>query len=240
MDVQTQAAAALPEAPDTPAVAEGSKALGSLGFPEIDRMLARHAETADGRVRPWSRWSLPVGFIGVLVGLSGGFLFSGRAGMWLAISGLGIEVAGVGIWIVLQLKGLWRQVAHARADHAEQLERDYDECRAMQKQLRAFPRDQREARLRYIRNRRIVMQERMGLFSGSMEKLGVLPVLLALYLQFKDWRWGNWQALADVTATQACLAFLLLLGYALSWQLVHLRIRMQSCEFLLEESCRED
>ena len=160
--------------------------------------------------------------------------------MWLAIAGLGIEVAGFGIWIVLQLKDLWRQVAHARADYAEQLERDYDECRAMQKQLRAFPRDQREARLRYIRNRRIVMQERMGLFSGSMEKLGVLPVLLALYLQFKDWRWGNWQVLADVTVTQACLAFLLLLGYALSWQLVHLRIRMQSCEFLLEESCRGD
>ncbi|MBC3972619.1 hypothetical protein H8S50_10745, partial [Xanthomonas translucens pv. undulosa] len=106
--------------------------------------------------------------------------------------------------------------------------------------LRAFPLEHRRQRETFIRDRRTNMHERLGLFTGGMERLGVMPVLLALYLQFKDWRWGDWSALGKITAVQSVLAFLLLFSYALSWHLIRLRVRVQTYEQLLVEANRQD
>ncbi len=84
------------------------------------------------------------------------------------------------------------------------------------------------------------MHDRLGVFTGGMEKLGFMPVLLALYLQLKDWRFGDWAVLSKITLTQGVLAFILLFAFAMSWHLVRLRIRVQSYEQLLAEANRQD
>lgn len=72
------------------------------------------------------------------------------------------------------------------------------------------------------------------------ERLGIMPILLALYLQLKDWRWGDWTVLSKITLMQGVLAFLLLLAYALSWHLIRLRVRVQAYEQLLAGANRQD
>ena len=91
-----------------------------------------------------------------------------------------------------------------------------------------------------MRDRRTNMHDRLGLFTGGMEKLGFMPVLLALYLQLKDWRMGDWTVLSKITLTQGVLAFILLFAFAMSWHLVRLRIRVQSYEQLLTAANRQD
>ena len=84
------------------------------------------------------------------------------------------------------------------------------------------------------------MHERLGLFTGGMERLGVVPLLLAFYLQFKDWRWGDWKTLTSITFTQALLAFALMLAYTIFWHLIFLRARVHAYESLLAEANRQD
>ncbi|MFB8922685.1 hypothetical protein QSH46_004655 [Xanthomonas arboricola pv. juglandis] len=91
-----------------------------------------------------------------------------------------------------------------------------------------------------MRDRRTNMHDRLGLFTGGMEKLGFMPVLLALYLQLKDWRFGDWTVLSKITPIQGVLAFTLLFAFAMSWHLIRLRIRVQSYEQLLAEANRQD
>ncbi len=91
-----------------------------------------------------------------------------------------------------------------------------------------------------MRDRRTNMHDRLGLFTGGMEKLGFMPVLLALYLQLKDWRIGDWTVLSKITLMQGMLAFTLLFAFAMSWHLIRLRIRVQSYEQLLVEANRQD
>lgn len=58
--------------------------------------------------------------------------------------------------------------------------------------------------------------------------LGPFPLLLALYLQFRGWKWGEWGAVFDVGWVGALLIFGLTLLYLLGWMLIGQRIRLDS------------
>ncbi|HBK46300.1 MAG TPA: hypothetical protein DDZ67_07670 [Xanthomonadaceae bacterium] len=73
-----------------------------------------------------------------------------------------------------------------------------------------------------------------------MEKLGVLPILIALYLQFRYWQWDGWRPLFNVTLAQGLLAALMLTAYFLSWFLIRLRLRVHAYELLLEEANQQE
>jgi len=194
----------------------------------------------DGTPSPWLRWSLPVGLAGAGIGVLFGHTLSGNAAGWGALAGLVVEVAGLGAWSFLRLKGAWRTFVHAKSTHAEELEREYLLYRQLVQHVRLFSLAERQRRLRYIRDRRATMQERLGLFTGSMEKLGVLPILIALYLQFRYWQWDGWRPLFNVTLAQGLLAALMLTAYFLSWFLIRLRLRVHAYELLLEEANQQE
>lgn len=84
------------------------------------------------------------------------------------------------------------------------------------------------------------MTHRTGVFMGGIERLGVLPVLLALYLQFKDWEWGDWAMLAEVNLVQGLMILALLLAYLLGWYFVGLNARMDAYEQVLAEASERD
>ena len=75
---------------------------------------------------------------------------------------------------------------------------------------------------------------------GGVERLGILPLLLALYLQFKDWEWGDWGMLAEVNLIQGLLIWALVLVYLSGWRLVRLHARVESYERLLIEARAQD
>jgi len=74
------------------------------------------------------------------------------------------------------------------------LDADYVGYRQLVDWLCSFPPQEVARRQRYLRDRKATLGYRLGLFTGGMERLGVLPVLVVLYLQFKDWGFGDWES----------------------------------------------
>jgi len=215
--------------------------LHELSFPALNAALDDYlARTGGTKAGPWERWSLIIGTAGAGLGMLLGSVLSGKAGVIGALSGLVMEVLGLGTAMFLQIFRDRHQFLEARRQHAQEIEEGYTQYQQLVQQVRAFPLEQRRLRLRYIRDRRATMHERLGLFTGGMERLGVLPLLVALYLQFKDWRWGDWNTFANITFVQGALAFWILVAYALSWYLIHLRARVQAYELLLAEANTQD
>ncbi|ODU44260.1 MAG: hypothetical protein ABS96_18925 [Lysobacteraceae bacterium SCN 69-123] len=221
--------------------AHAAIALQELSFPALNAALDDYLARTDGtKAGAWERWSLIAGIAGAGLGMLLGSVLSGQAGVIAALSGLTLEVLGLGTAFLLQMHRDRHQFLEARLQHAREIEEGYTQYQQLVQQLRAFPLEQRRRRLRYIRDRRTTMHERLGLFTGGMERLGILPLLVALYLQFKDWRWGSWNAFANITLVQGAFAFWILVAYALSWYLVHLRARVQAYELLLAEANAQD
>ena len=66
------------------------------------------------------------------------------------------------------------------------------------------------------------------MLTGSIEKLGALPVVIALYLQFKDMHWPPHPSWVEIF-----LIFVLAFGYWLSMTQISVRLRLQLYETLL-------
>ncbi|WP_225042793.1 hypothetical protein [Xanthomonas campestris] len=215
--------------------------LTDTSFPSLSAAIAHYTQvTEQGRAGPVERWSLAIGLIGAGVGILAGTLLSGKVGVYLAATGLAVELAGFLVYGVLSFKREWPSFRRPYADHAELMEREFHQYQSIVASLRRFPLEQRRRREAFMRDRRTNMHDRLGLFTGGMEKLGFMPVLLALYLQLKDWRFGDWTVLSKITLIQGVLAFTLLFAFAMSWHLIRLRIRVQSYEQLLAEANRQD
>lgn len=185
------------------------------------------------------RWAFRLGLLGAAFGMLSGVFLPNRTGLLLTNIGLSVEVAGFGVSLVLMAFREWNNFRHSRRTYAQELDHDYVLYREYVAALRKFPEKEREARLRYVRDRRQVMTQRMGLFLGGLEKLGVLPLLVALYIQFKDWEWGDWNALTQINAVQGLLIWALFLCYAAGWHLISLRSRIDAYELLLAEANQE-
>jgi hypothetical protein len=115
------------------------------------------------------------------------------------------------------------------------LDKDYVAFREYVAWLGEFPNAEIGRRLRYIRDRKEMMSYRLGLFTGGLERFGIFPLLVALYLQFKDWRFGDWSALGRVNMLGGLLLWALLLAYIGGWFLIRLRTRLDTYEALLAE-----
>ncbi|QNH18556.1 hypothetical protein HEP74_03728 [Xanthomonas sp. SS] len=216
-------------------------ALADLRFPSLAAAMDRYLQATDySRAGPVERWSFAIALLGAGVGMLFGTLLDGKAALYWAIGGLTVELTGVMTSFVLAFKRELPGFRRPYASHADEMEKEFHYYHAIVAALRTFPLEERRRRETFMRDRRTNMHDRLGLFTGGMERLGIMPVLLALYLQLKDWRWGDWGVLGKITMMQGILAFLLMFAYAMSWHLIRLRIRVQSYEQLLAEANRQD
>jgi len=103
-------------------------------------------------------------------------------------------------------------------------------------ELCGFPRAQREEMLRFASALRDRMNERMGLVYGGFQRLSIFPVLVALYLQFRNWKWGDWASAFDVNLVAGLLIWMMVLLYAAGWLLIGLRTRVDTYVNLLESA----
>ena len=117
---------------------------------------------------------------------------------------------------------------------------EFNHWRTLIESLREFPRKQREERLRFVTALRQGMTERMGLMYGGLQKLGPFPVLAALYLQFRNWEWGDWAGAFDVNLVAGMLIFAMVLMYVVGWLMVAVRTRLDTYVSLLEAALQPD
>ena len=186
------------------------------------------------------RYAFVIGVVGTVIALVTSALSPQYLSVWWGVGGVAVELTGFAVFLALFLKREWRSFRNSKRDYAIELDRDFGKYMGYVRQLQNYPRNQRDRMLRYIQARRKIMHSRMGLVTGGMERLGVMPLLAALYLQFKDWRLGDWAALGEVTFVQGFLAVSLLGIYVASWGLILLYSRTEAYELLLIEAAAQE
>lgn len=220
---------------------ESGKSGRVLDFERMDEMVDAYAAAKKGSLPGRAeRYAFAIGVVGTVFALVTSGLSPQYLSVWWGVGGVVVELAGFTLFLVLFLKREWRSFRNSKRDYAIELDRDFVKYVGYVRQLREYPRNQRDRLLRYIQARRKVMHSRMSLVTGGMERLGVMPLLAALYLQFKDWRLGDWAALGEVTFVQGFLAVALLVIYMASWALILLYSRTESYELLLLEAAAQE
>ena len=193
------------------------------------------------RVESWSfRFGLLAAGIGLLAAAASPSIIPPIQAAVITSICLLIEVVGFLAGGLLAAKREWRQYAKPRLSHAEEMDGEFNHWRTLIVSLRAFPRNQREERLRFVTALRQGMTERMGLVYGGLQKLGPFPVLAALYLQFRNWEWGDWAGAFDVNLVAGLLIFAMVLLYAAGWVLVAVRTRLDTYVGLLEAALQPE
>jgi hypothetical protein len=153
----------------------------------------------------------------------------------MVLSGcLAVELAGFALHLILMAKRELPQLIKPRLAHAAEMDVDFAYWRHLVDELRGFPRVQTEEMLRFASALRDRMNERMGLVYGGFQRLGIFPVLIALYLQFRNWKWGDWASAFDVNLVAGLLIWMMVLLYAAGWLLIGLRTRLDTYVSLLE------
>ncbi len=189
------------------------------------------------------KWSYRVGVGAALIGLVSGLVLD----RWIpamvllpvALACLIVEIGGFLLGGLLSLRREYRQYSQPRLSHAREMDNDFLHWQSVIAELCMFPREDREQRLRYVSALRTRMTERMGIMYGGLQRLGPFPLLIALYLQFRNWRWGDWTGVFDIGWAGAILIFALVLLYLVGWVLIAQRTRLDTYVALLEASLQE-
>ena len=234
---------------DTPALEEA----GSIRAAPIPEVLS--FEWMHGRVNSYVRQAEGSGPSGAERGAT--WLALGSAGVGLLAAGISPyllappialtvmvvaltgEVLGFSVSVALMLWRVVPQWRRLRANHAEEMDKDFKLWRVLVAEMRSFPRDRREQLLSFARRLREGMTFRLGLAFGGVERLGIFPVLVALYFQFRNWKFGDWRSAFDVHLVGGLLIWAIALLYVMGWALVGLRGRLCTYIDLLEESIED-
>lgn len=189
------------------------------------------------------KWSFRVAVMAAAIGILGSQLPE----RWIPLTTtlllvrlcLAVEIGGFVIGALLAAGRGIRQFVQPRLSHAQEMDGEFAQWQAVIADLRGFPRVERERRLKYVSHLRASMIERMGLMYGGLQRLGPFPLLIALYLQFRGWKWGDWASAFDVGMLGAFLIYALVLLYLAGWLLIGLRTRLDTYVALLEGSIHE-
>jgi len=188
-------------------------------------------------------WAFRGGILAALVGV----LSSQLPDRWVPLTVtspfvtacLVVEIGSFILVGVLAARRGIRQFSQPRLSHAQEMDNEFAHWQAVIGDLRRFPRTERERRLKFVSTLRANMIERMGMMYGGLQRLGPFPLLIALYLQFRGWKWGDWASAFDVSLVGALLIFGMVLLYAMGWMLISLRTRLDTYVALLEGSIHE-
>ncbi|WP_296282812.1 hypothetical protein [Pseudoxanthomonas sp.] len=118
-----------------------------------------------------------------------------------------------------------------RADQVSQLDHDLPQFRTLLAWLSAQPQHALAEHQRVARLTLAQISVRIGMFTGGLERLGVLPVLVSAWLFLR-----NWKDLLDMPLWQLLLGFGLMLFYIVMTVGNLKRIRLQLYESLLAEA----
>jgi hypothetical protein len=204
---------------------------------KVDSYAARTDTNRPGKVE---RWSFAIALLVAGFGVLAGPVIGGRLGLTVTKASLFVECLSFFVFLIVLVKREWRTFGYAHRSFAQELDVDYLTYHEYVSWLGNFSDAEVGRRLRYIRDRKGMMSYRLGLFTGGLERFGILPVLIALYLQFKDWSFGDWTTFGRVNMLGGLLLWALLLVYVGGWFLIRLRTRLDVYEALLAERLNSD
>jgi hypothetical protein len=183
-----------------------------------------------------ARWGLAIGFVSAALGLLAAKLLPSNHLSTVIITAtfLLVELVALGIAMATQLPRSWPTFAGERREAAEELDFDLPHNQELIRWIQNCPRDQLEKLSDYASYRLERLRERLPLLTGGIEKLGALPVFIALYIQFKDAQWPPHPSWIEIV-----LVFALVFGYWTSLLQLNVRFRLQTYDMLLKKALKE-
>jgi hypothetical protein len=214
-----------------------------ISFVLLDEKVSQYISDTDApndRPGRLERWALIAGCAAGGMGLVLAKLLTGKLALHFVTGALIVELTGLATSVVCMIRREWCNFRRPHAQFSRELDQAFDYYVKLVTFLRMHPKVELQRRLRYLKARKSSLAQRTGLFSGNMERLGVLPVLAVLYVQFKDWSFGDWTSMwNNVHLVGGLLLWALLLAYLASWWLVRLQSRLDVYEALLVEALEE-
>lgn len=208
-----------------------------LRFGTLERRIEDVPEHPSYRISPSrrARWGNGIGMVAGLFGLVlGKALPTSRTAVIAAAVLLLVELVAFGVAWTAELPTLNLRPSRERREYAETLDHDMPHHLELITWLQTFPRARLEAMSAFAAHRLDRFRNKLPLWTGSMEKLGFLPLATALFLQFKDMHWPlhpNWLEIVLIGA-------LMLLYWATLLQL-GLRFRLELYDALLKKALTE-
>ncbi len=143
--------------------------------------------SAHMRAPKWKRALNVIGLLGLAAGLLPSLLillFEPHVWMvWLARGGLVAMAVGWIPTVIWDLSAVLRSFRRWGHEQADQLDHDFAEWHRLCEWLAGHPQDFLERHLRWLQVCQIRMTAKLGFLAGGIEKLGILPVLIALAVQ---------------------------------------------------------
>ncbi len=151
---------------------------------KLDAAFPEEPEAAPSRLERFSMYSM---FAGITVALLATlFKATVPAAAYAILSGLVGEIIFGFLYLWLSSKRVLMGLSFSGIKNADELEQDFHGYVGITTWLRQFPEEHLQNRLIFVSNRAEGWQRGTALLWGGVEKLGILSVVVALYLQFKD------------------------------------------------------
>lgn len=184
------------------------------------------------------RWLLvtnTIGTLGLVLGLAPSLLirfFEPQTWMvYLAQSG--VWVGGV-FYLPYFVRSIWvfaRSIWRWKEEQVEQLDHDMDQFRGLAQWLSRFPQERVRQHLEFARLVHTRLTAKIGLLSGSAERLGLLPVFASLFIAIR-----NWEQLLAIPLWQSMLGLFLVSTWLIAWIASLMRLRLQLYELVLADA----
>ncbi|HZH44907.1 MAG TPA: hypothetical protein VEY50_12570 [Lysobacter sp.] len=179
-----------------------------------------------------------VGAAGLLLGLLPSLLIEFIAPrewmVWVPRAGGVLALVGFGPGMVRGLRLIVRGLRRWRPEMIEQLDYDFAQFRALIGELAELPERELRERHAFLQTAQQRLTAKQGFLVGSVEKIGILPVLLSVFLYLR-----NTDDLTAMPFWQAALASGLLILWLLATTVSLMRLRMQLFELVLDEAIRQ-
>ena len=171
--------------------------------------------------------------LGAAVALVGAKLIPMPLGGWVVLLGLVVELSA-GLWMIwLSARREPMSFKANRTLFAAELDQDFVSHGKIVAWLTTFPRSELEARRHYVEQRRATLDQRLGFLVGSLDRLGALPLIAAIYLQVKDVRFN---APADIGILPSLLVVAMLMLYWVGALSFSLKLRLTAYERYLADA----
>ncbi len=177
----------------------------------------------------------------VLLFWIGSFVVGSAILLWLR-NDLGLLLFRIAVWggfaigLALLLFRYRAEILNPHQSFAAKMDQDHVVFRKLDVWLRRSSFEDRERLLRFVKARQGILSRQLNTLVGGFQHLGLLPVLVALYLQFRGAGDEGWSHFTQVNWTAQILLAMVLGLYVVATQASRLRKRTELIEVLLVES----
>jgi|SRR5690348_3304813 len=204
----------------------------ALTFSLLDERIEKLPEHSSFKSSRRAKWGYAVVAVtGTLMLILGKLLPAQRWTVILLVVLLILEIIALIVALTADLPSAKLTPASQRSQFADVLDFDMPHHESLIAWLRSFSRERLQAMSDFTQFRVERYRSKMPMLAGSIEKLGALPLLAALVIQFKDASWP-----AQLSWWQIALFAVLTFFYWLCLLAVSQRLRLELYDMLLKKA----